>query len=56
MSHQDQLVIDFMAKLATRAALYQAIKAEYNEFWLDAMDEVFDKKYKEIYGHLPHGC
>lgn len=57
MSYQDQLAIDFMAKLATSAALYQgAAKAEYTEFWLTAMDNVFDSAYKEFYGYLPHGC
>ena len=56
MSHQDQLAIDFMAKLATRAALYQSCNAQYNEFWLTAMDNVFDSAYEEIYGQWPHEC
>lgn len=56
MNYQDQLAIDFMTKLATRAALYQSCDAQYNEFWLTAMDNVFDSAYKEIYGYLPHGC
>ena len=56
MNYQDQLAIDFMAKLAARAAVYQACKVQYDEFWLDTMDIVFNKAYQEIYGYLPYGC
>lgn len=56
MNYQEQLAIDFMASLATRAALYQRSQAQYNEFWLTVMDNVFDKCHQEVYGYLPHGC
>ena len=56
VNYQEQLTIDFMAKLATRAALYQRSQAQYNEFWLTAMDNAFDKCHEEVYGYLPQGC
>lgn len=57
MNYKDQLAIDFMAKLASSAAQFQErFNAKYNEFWIDAMNQVFDMTHEEIYGYLPNGC
>ena len=56
MSYQHQLAIEFMSKLSLSVVIYQCMRAEYSEHWLDAMDGEFDKAYEEIYGYLPHGC
>jgi hypothetical protein len=56
MSYQHQLAMEFMSKLSMSVVIYQCMKAEYSEHWLDAMNGEFDKTYEEIYGYLPHGC
>ena len=55
MNYQQQLAIDFMAKLSIHAAAYQVGESEYNSFWLDAMDVIFNRVHEEVYGYLPHG-
>ena len=56
MTYQEQLSLDFMEKLSIHAAAYQIAKAEYNSFWLDAMDTIFNRVHEEIYGYMPYWC
>lgn len=57
MNYQDELAKEFRSKLAARVSMYREHGyAKYNIFWLDAMDNVFDKAYIEVYNRLPQGC